>query len=106
MRYKICGHDFLHYPPILNNSPHPGSNDTILKVIKHYSYAMFPTKLRTAFSLNLTQHPNSKILFKIGTGQKQTYRHVTHTTTNTQPSFPFILIKGRTKFKRLLYMLI
>ncbi len=35
----------------------------------------------------------------IRTTQEQTQRYITHTTTNTQPAFGSVLIKGRTKLK-------
>ncbi len=38
-------------------------------------------------------------LKEFGTRQEQTQRNITHTTTNTQPAFGSVLIKGRTKFK-------
>ncbi len=34
-----------------------------------------------------------------GTRQEQTKRYITHTTTNTQPVFGSVLIKGRTRFE-------
>ncbi len=48
-----------------------------------------------------THYPGARSTsFSIGTRQKQTQRYITCTTTNTQPAFGCVLIKGTTKFTR------
>ncbi len=72
-----------------------GATSDFFKVGTYFIFAIFINIMRV-----------KPINIQIGTRQEQTHRHITHTTKSTQSSFPFILIKGRTKFKHCYNMLI